>query len=138
MSTDDGSQFAQMLELDPRNYKYIPDNILAGLERYAAGSPVGDFLTAVFSNLLTEAVGRADAHSMRALPAIVCYVYNEMPPNCHGSRAVHDAWLQLHDAKRRGASDDEIQKRTRVTFLHKQLAHRWRSGDVGLPNEDSP
>ncbi len=73
----------------------IPPRILASLQRYAREhTPTGGFLRAVLANDLTQAVGGADPESMAALPAIVAYVYMELPSACHGSAATVEAWLQ--------------------------------------------
>lgn len=45
----------------------------------------GDFLQAVLRNDLREAVGRADAVNLHALPAYIGYLYNEAPSPCWGS-----------------------------------------------------
>jgi len=56
------------------------------------GTSVGDFLTAVLENDLSEAVGRADDSNLGNLPAFVGYLYNEAPAACHGSKAKVQAW----------------------------------------------
>lgn len=50
------------------------------------GRPTGDFLKAVLSNDLFDAVGRADHENIRDLKEIVSYIYNELPQNAHGSK----------------------------------------------------
>lgn len=65
---------------------YIPDRMMESLTEYVRiGRPVGDFLNAVLSNNLSEAVGRADDENIRNIPAYVAYLYNEAPSMCHGS-----------------------------------------------------
>ena len=86
-----------------------PD-IKAALDRWADGSHpfVGDFLRAVLSNNLMEAVGRADEDNIRVLPAICAYVYMELPGHCHGSPERVSEWqaecLATIEAKRMGVS----------------------------------
>jgi hypothetical protein len=46
----------------------------------------GSFLTAVLSNDLFEAIGRADENSLASLKGIVGYIYNELPGDVWGSR----------------------------------------------------
>jgi hypothetical protein len=58
------------------------------------GRPCGGFLTAVFENKLSEAVSRADFENMRAIPAIVAYLYNEIPGNCWGSPEKVKNWCE--------------------------------------------
>ncbi len=74
------------------------------LDRYAThGVPTGDFLRAVLENKLTEAAGRADVDTGRALAAIAGYVYRHLPATSRGSAAAVDAWLkQHHDLRAQG------------------------------------
>lgn len=83
----------------PRNvvrsgdYDAIPPAVFAGLDRYTSrGVPTGDFLQAVISNDLKLAMRYADPWSMRALPAIVGWLYNEAPGNCWGSPKAYKEW----------------------------------------------
>ena len=72
----------------------IPTRIKAALDNYAERHwKTGDFCRAVLANDLSGAVLRADDESLAALPEIVRYVINELPPECHGSRATVDEWL---------------------------------------------
>jgi len=76
-----------------RNW-HIPERMMDGLCRYIEEHcPVGDFLTAVLSNDLTEAVNLADDENMANLPAYVVYLYNIAPSQCWGSREKVSAWL---------------------------------------------
>lgn len=73
---------------------YLPDNLMKSLHRYIIDRcGTGDFLRAVLSNNLFEACGRADHISTAALPAIVGFIYNHAPGNCHGSPEKVKAWL---------------------------------------------
>lgn len=73
----------------------IPQNIKESLDRYAADKiPTGDFLYAVLTNNLMEAIGRADDYNLPCLPAICSYIYNHMPMSCHGSQKKVNAWLR--------------------------------------------
>lgn len=53
----------------------------------------GSFLSAVISNNLKEAVGRADNKNIRLLPEYVFYFYNYAPSVCWGSTEKMDRWL---------------------------------------------
>jgi len=73
----------------------IPLPILEGLRHYATHHvPVGHFLEAVLSNDLTNACGRADEHSARALVQIVRYTYNCVPSRAWGSPEKVAKWLK--------------------------------------------
>ena len=72
----------------------IPERMLSGLTRYIEhGIPPGDFLKAILTNDLYEAVSRADDDNIKILPAYIGYLYNEAPGDCWGSRGTMDAWI---------------------------------------------
>lgn len=56
----------------------------------------GSFLTNVLMNDLAGAIGAADAHSLVELPGIVCWLYNEAPRECWGSRERVANWRGTH------------------------------------------
>jgi len=70
-----------------------PAGVPLGLETHDHKRPVGDFLTAVLHNNLTEAVARADDENIKNLPAFVGYLYNEAPSLCWGSKERVAEWL---------------------------------------------
>ena len=77
----------------------IPPAILNGLEAHRDRlHPVGDFLTAVLENNLTQAVGLADDFSMSALRDIVMWCYWELPSSAWGSREKVAAWMDQAEA----------------------------------------
>jgi hypothetical protein len=91
------------------NYDDIAPAIRKALDRWGAGQshPTGDFLRAVLSNELMEAVGRADETNLATLASICSYVYCELPGRCHGSPEKYTAWMQLsrdNDAAKRGVA----------------------------------
>ena len=57
------------------------------------GKQPGQFLTAVISNDLAEAVSRADDENINNLPAYIGYLYNEVPSGCWGSPDIMNAWM---------------------------------------------
>ena len=64
----------------------IPEHTLAALDRYVNHRlQPGGFLTAVLSNDLFSAVGRADSQNKLVLAEICQYIYNEVPGNAWGS-----------------------------------------------------
>ena len=85
-----------------RGIRIRPD-MLESLNAYIDhGRPVGDFLTAVLSNDLKEACGRADEDNLAALPAFVGYLYNEAPIMCWGSHERMKAWLKSKREEQEG------------------------------------
>ena len=72
----------------------IPERTKQAIDQYvSAHTPRGGFLTAVLSNDLKGAFGRADEENRAALFDIVGYCYNEIPSECWGSPAKVEAWL---------------------------------------------
>lgn len=58
------------------------------------GFPMGGFATAVFSNDLKDAFGRADEVNTAAMRDWVMFVYNEAPAKCQGSRECVREWQE--------------------------------------------
>jgi hypothetical protein len=72
----------------------IPEIVKASIDRYVEKrQPVGDFLRAVLSNDLREAVIRADETNLRELKQIVGYCYWEIPGKCWGSPKAYKEWI---------------------------------------------
>jgi hypothetical protein len=75
------------------DWSMIPEHCQAGLRRHIEdGGEVGDFLTAVLSNNLSEAVMRADAINLNRLRDYMLFLHNFAPPNCFGSAEKVEAW----------------------------------------------
>jgi hypothetical protein len=73
----------------------VPEHLLKGLIAWGnKHHPVGDFLTAVLSNNLWDAVARADDDSMKSLKYIVMFIHNELPSKCHGSKELVADWIK--------------------------------------------
>jgi hypothetical protein len=71
----------------------VPAHLHEGLTEYIVQRrPMGDYLTAVCSNDLKEAVGRADDRGA-TLHTIIGFLYNYAPSFCWGSPANVQAWL---------------------------------------------
>ena len=69
--------------MDLSRYDLIRPDIIESLDEYAKnGRPMGHFLSAVVSNNLFEAVGRADSDNLETLPIICSYIYNKLPYTC--------------------------------------------------------
>lgn len=86
----------------------IPQYTLDGIKAYVEDRrPVGSFLTAVLSNDLMMAVGRADDANLPALPYICEYVHFDTPSLCHGSPAKVKAWIERREGKPSGDESTE-------------------------------
>lgn len=71
----------------------VPGHLLQALVHWGQKECfTGDFLAAVLSNDLMDAVGRADENSLAAIRYITMFVYNELPRDCHGSKARVKQW----------------------------------------------
>lgn len=78
---------------------YIPERMMCGITRWVEDAIYpGHFLTAILSNDLAEAVGRADDENMQNIPAYMGYLYNMVPSACHGSVEKMKAWKGLNRA----------------------------------------
>lgn len=73
----------------------IPEHMHGGVIRYIEhGIRPGHFLTALFSNDLMEAFGRADDVNTAAMRNWVLYIYNHVPVGCHGSPERVAEWIK--------------------------------------------
>lgn len=76
-------------------YPNIPWVTLENLVAYVeCGRPCGNFLTAVLSNDLFEAVRQADNKNQDALVDIVKLIYNEAPMKAHGNAEKVSEWSE--------------------------------------------
>lgn len=79
------------------NYELLPQSLRAGMRRYIEHGVIpGGFLTAVLSDSLADAMGRADEENQEHLYEIVWFVVTEAPGGCWGSRAKVQAWVEDH------------------------------------------
>lgn len=77
-----------------REMTALVPHIKAGIDAYVRHRrPPGQFIQAVLSNDLKEAVGRADDMATVNLSLIVRYCYNCMPGNVWGSAERVAEWL---------------------------------------------
>ena len=77
------------------DYDKAPNNLGGTLKRYIENkNPMSGFMTAVASNDLREAFGRADHINRECLYDIVSWFYNEAPSNCWGSYEAVTNWLK--------------------------------------------
>jgi len=83
----------------------IPKRMRPSLVRYIEkGVPAGNFLTAVFENDLSNAVGYADKENMLNIPAYVHFLYNYAPSKCWGSKEKVKKWVSEHRKALSGAA----------------------------------
>ena len=77
------------------NYDMLPQHMRDVSRRYIEnGIPGGSFFTAVVSNDLMGAYGRADSDNKDAMGDWCAFFYNEAPVHCHGSPAIVSAWVK--------------------------------------------
>jgi hypothetical protein len=80
---------------DDEIYHVINPNIIKCLHNYVFHKlQPGGFVTAVLSNDLREAVGRADGHNVNTLKEILTYCYMQIPSACWGSPESVVNWLK--------------------------------------------
>lgn len=101
--SNDADVVRDAIDAHSRPCRGVPAHTLAGLVAYRdAGMPVGDFLHAVLTNDLSEAVCRADDANLPALSDIVHWVRENLPASAYGSKKNVEAWLEMketeHDA----------------------------------------
>ena len=73
------------------------------------GFAPGGFLTAVLSNNLFLAIGRADHWNRKALPDIVQQISQNMPGNSYGDPQTVQDWLDNKDNRRSNYAYDQEQ-----------------------------
>lgn len=84
-------QIAAMIE---RGQHLIPPHMWGGVQRYMINRiPPGSFLTALFSNDLMEAFGRADDENAMHMRRYCQFLYNHAPRGSYGSPELVRAWL---------------------------------------------
>lgn len=75
-------------------YAAIPARMQEALRRYVVqGIKPGNFLTAVITNNLRNAVGYADEENLPLLKLYVQWFYNVAPGGCHGTAANMQEWM---------------------------------------------
>lgn len=69
----------------------LPDHLKESIDAYVeTGRPTGGFLQVCIDNDLRRAIALADDESLAALPAIVGYLYNEVPAGYWGFSGAHN------------------------------------------------
>jgi hypothetical protein len=76
------------------DYSTIPEHMRDGARLYIEnGIPPGSFLTAVISNDLFGALGKADEINRDRIFDWCRFFYNEAPGGCYGSAKRFDDWI---------------------------------------------
>lgn len=101
------SAATQELDKKLRGYDLIPVNTLAALVRWVRfGQRPGDFLSNVLKNDLAKSFAYADYGNIRALWAIMTWLYNRAPGTCSGSVEQFEKWQGLETMYGRETADD--------------------------------
>lgn len=81
--------------MDRFDYSVIPSYTMESLKKYIErGTPTGHFLLGVLTNDLSMAVSNADEINRHAIVQIVCWLHNEAPGSCYGSKEKVQAWVK--------------------------------------------
>jgi hypothetical protein len=81
---------------DALEYDRIPPRHMDSLELWIAyGIEPGDFLVAVLSNDLRNAVRRADERNLELIPIYVNWLTAYAPMSCWGSPAAVESWAGI-------------------------------------------
>ncbi len=84
------------------NYDKLPEGLRYGMKIYLeSGIRPGGFMTAVLTNNLFDAIGKADLENQAKIVEIVKWVYNEAPMDCWGSVDKMNAWIDQGGFNRR-------------------------------------
>lgn len=86
---------------DAPDPKLCPTRVQSSLEAYVRGLPPGDFVRAVLSSDLNDAIARADDVNIHALPHVVAYVREHLPAVAWGSPAAVNRWLASNNYEQR-------------------------------------
>lgn len=77
------------------NYSRLPEHTRDGARLYIEkGTPPGHFMTAVLSNDLMGAMGRADDINRHRIFDICAFLHNEAPIGCFGSPERVKDWIE--------------------------------------------
>lgn len=88
------------MRMIPERYNVVCGAISSIMDYVNHGVPPGDFITAVLSNDLKEAFGRADSFNSANMKLIVEFCYNYIPAGCWGSPERVKAWLEFKRQQR--------------------------------------
>lgn len=84
---------------DKVEWDLIPGHMQEHVRAYVMeGRPIGNFLTAIFSNNLMEAATQADDTNIRQLADYARFLYNYVPSACYGSPENVAHWIEIGGA----------------------------------------
>lgn len=87
------------------DYSRLPVHMQKTARLYVEkGIPGGSFFTAVASNDLMGAFGKADEDNRDAMWEWCNFFYNEVPMECHGSPEIVRAWIERGGVEGRGVA----------------------------------
>lgn len=77
------------------DYRSIPEHMQDGMRLYLEkGIPPGHFMTALLSNDLMGAMGRADDINRHRIFDLCAFLYNQAPIGSYGSPEKFDDWIK--------------------------------------------
>ncbi len=77
------------------DYSGLPGRYQTTMQRYLEdGIEPGSACRAILENDLAMAIGRADSDTLRQLPQIVKWLWNEIPEGAWGSKARVSGWMR--------------------------------------------
>ena len=101
----------------------LPSHMVGAMQRYIENRlHPGSFLTAVLSNDLADAVGRADDINRDRISDIVTWLYNYAPSGCWGNPDKVASWLSGEQAEA-NAHNDEAERREAYAREEWELKH---------------
>lgn len=78
----------------PIDFEKCPESCRHSMKLYIeARIPVGHYLTAILTNDLRGAFNRGDEASIKDMPALMKFLYNDVPAICQGSKERVEKWL---------------------------------------------
>ncbi len=87
--------------------EHMRESIILWIEHGHAAYP-GSFMTALLSNDLMGAIGKADEVNAAALRTWAVYLYNYAPSGCFGSPEKFKAWQGLYTRQDAQAAEQQV------------------------------
>jgi hypothetical protein len=117
-------------------YDVIPIGTRRSLRDYLTdGLDPGSFLTAVLTNDLRHAIGRADRDNLAALKEIVMFLINRTPAIAHGNRELFYNWKG--NAELRAECMASPNGREALAILDRRPGTAWMPDESICGSEDN-